>query len=101
MKIICLLKQKKSFSGNKDKWLPEHANNFFGELKKPLAISASLYIFILVCFIGWSFILAVIGAIGLIASSAFFLTEANVQQKKLRQLKDSQARFELERSSKA
>lgn len=52
-------------------------------------------------FTGWSFILAVIGAIGLIASSAFFLTEANVQHKKLRQLKDSQARFELERSSKA
>ncbi|XP_055305564.1 uncharacterized protein LOC129570136 isoform X1 [Sitodiplosis mosellana] len=64
--------------GNKDKWLPEHANNFFG----------------------WSFILAVIGAIGLVASSVLFLTEANVQHKKLKQLKDSQARFELERSSK-
>lgn len=51
--------------------------------------------------LGWSFIVGVIGAIGLIASSALFLTEANIQRKKLRQLKDSQARFELERSTKA
>lgn len=51
-------------------------------------------------FPGWSFILAVIGAIGLVASSVLFLTEANVQHKKLKQLKDSQARFELERSAK-
>lgn len=51
--------------------------------------------------LGWSFILGVVGSIGLIASSALFLTEANTQRKKLRQLKDSQARFELERSAKA
>lgn len=51
-------------------------------------------------FSGWSFILAVIGAIGLVASSVLFLTEANVQDRKLRQLKDSQARFELERATK-
>lgn len=52
-------------------------------------------------FSGWSFILAVVGAIGLITSAALFLTEANVQHKKLKQLNDSQARFELERASKS
>lgn len=45
--------------------------------------------------------MAVIGAIGLVASSVLFLTEANVQHKKQKQMKDSQARFELEHSPKA
>lgn len=86
--------------GNKDKWLPEHANNFFGKsifyaMFEMKTIYKSSF-----TFLGWSFILAVIGAIGLVASSVLFLTEANVQHKKIKQLKDSQARFELERSSK-
>lgn len=51
-------------------------------------------------FLGWSFVSGVVGAIGFIASAVLFLTEANVQHKKLKQLKDSQARFELERASK-
>lgn len=65
--------------GNKDKWMPEHSNNFFG----------------------WSFILGIIGAIAAICSSILFLTEANVQDRKLRQLKESQQRFDLERETKA
>lgn len=96
--------------GNKDKWLPEHANNFFGMCffnSKHQNISIPpLFLFFHTCdnlisFTGWSFVLAVIGAVGLISCSALFLTEANIQHKKLRQLKDSQARFELERSTKA
>lgn len=90
--------------GNKDKWLPEHANNFFGVLNNNLQnfqyTKRSVCLFYLLKFSGWSFILGVIGAIGFIASSTLFLTEANVYHRKLKQLKDSQARFELERSSK-
>lgn len=85
--------------GNKDKWLPEHANNFFGKRKKLILKIEKLLNFSFIS--GWSFILGVIGAIGLIASASFFLTEATVQKKKVAQLKDSQARFELERAAKA
>lgn len=95
--------------GNKDKWLPEHANNFFGNslfidlIFRMMVVHVRFLINFLHIFnfLGWSFILAVIGAVGLVAASILFLTESNVQQRKLRQLKDSQARFELERSSKA
>lgn len=57
----------------------------------------------LLCFIisGWSFIIGIIGAIACVVTSVLFLTEATVQEKKLNQLKDSQARFELERETKA
>lgn len=50
---------------------------------------------------GWSFILAAIGVVALIVSSLCFLTEATVHEKKIRQLKESQARFELERDTKS
>uniref|UniRef100_U5EWM7 Uncharacterized protein n=1 Tax=Corethrella appendiculata TaxID=1370023 RepID=U5EWM7_9DIPT len=59
--------------GNKDKWMPEHANNWFG----------------------WSFILAVIGSCACGVASALFLTEAHVQARKIRQFKESQSKFEL------
>lgn len=52
-------------------------------------------------FAGWSFILAVIGVVALIASAICFLTESIVHDKKLRQLKESQARFEVERADNA
>ncbi|XP_037039161.1 uncharacterized protein LOC119076483 isoform X3 [Bradysia coprophila] len=65
--------------GNKDKWMPEHANNFFG----------------------WSFGLGVVGAVTSIISACLFLTEATVQAKKQKQFKESQTRFELERDTKA
>jgi PMP-22/EMP/MP20/Claudin tight junction len=65
--------------GNKDKWMPQHANNWFG----------------------WSFILAVIGSVSCGVASSLFLTEAHIQCRKRRQLKESQARFEIEHESKA
>lgn len=65
--------------GNKDKWMPEHANNFFG----------------------WSFGLGVVGAVMCLIASTLFLTEATVQAKKQRQFKESQTRFEMERETKA
>jgi H+/Cl- antiporter ClcA len=65
--------------GNKDKWMPQHANNWFG----------------------WSFILGVIGSVSCGIASTLFLTEAHIQQRKRRQLKESQSRFELEHESKA
>uniref|UniRef100_A0A182P775 Uncharacterized protein n=1 Tax=Anopheles epiroticus TaxID=199890 RepID=A0A182P775_9DIPT len=54
--------------GNKDKWMPEHANNWFG----------------------WSFILACIGVVACGVASSLFFTEAHVQARKRRQLKESQ-----------
>lgn len=65
--------------GNKDKWMPEHANNWFG----------------------WSFILACIGAVALGVAATLFLTEAHVQSNKRRQLKESQTRFQIDSESKA
>lgn len=64
---------------NRDNWMPGHANNFFG----------------------WSFALAVAGAIEALVAGTLFLVEANIQQKKRQYLKDSQTRFEMEQESKA
>lgn len=52
-------------------------------------------------FPGWSFGLAVVGAVTSIISACLFLTEATVQEQKQRQFKESQTRFELERDTKA
>lgn len=90
--------------GNKDKWMPEHANNFFGRTyatNVALDQNANWIECMLLLFSGWSFILAAVGVIALIASATCFLTEATVHDKKIRQLKESQARFELERETKA
>jgi hypothetical protein len=60
--------------GNADGWMPGHTNNY----------------------LGWSFALAVIGSVlGLIAS-LLFLVESNIQNKKRKNLKESQTRFPLE-----
>ncbi|XP_041973586.1 uncharacterized protein LOC121729218 isoform X2 [Aricia agestis] len=48
--------------GNSDGWMPDHANNY----------------------LGWSFGLGVVGSVACIVCSALFLTEANIQAKKLR-----------------
>lgn len=47
--------------GNTDGWMPDHPNNY----------------------LGWSFGLGVVGAIACIVASALFLTEANIQQKRI------------------
>ena len=65
--------------GNKDKWMPEHANNWFG----------------------WSFILACIGVVACAVASSLFFTEAHVQARKRRQLKESQTQFQMDSESKA
>ncbi|XP_053679686.1 uncharacterized protein LOC128730634 [Anopheles nili] len=65
--------------GNKDKWMPEHANNWFG----------------------WSFILACIGVVACGVSSSLFFTEAHVQARKRRQLKESQTQIQMDSESKA
>ncbi|XP_059621529.1 uncharacterized protein LOC132265078 isoform X2 [Phlebotomus argentipes] len=65
--------------GNRDRWMPEHANNFFG----------------------WSFGLAVAGSVTVLIAASLFFTEATIQAKKRKQLKESQARFELEHETKA
>lgn len=64
---------------NRNGWMPGHANNFFG----------------------WSFALACIGVVCCLVSSTLFFTDANIQQRKKEQLKDSQTRFELENETKA
>ncbi|XP_045504419.1 uncharacterized protein LOC123701049 [Colias croceus] len=66
-------------TGNTDGWMPDHANNY----------------------LGWSFGLGVVGAIACLITAALFLTESNIQAKKRRRLKESQARFELEEETKA
>ena len=65
--------------GNKDKWMPEHANNWFG----------------------WSFILACIGVVACGVASSLFFTETHVQARKRRQLKESQTRFQIDSETKA
>lgn len=50
---------------------------------------------------GWSFGLGVVGAVACLIDAALFLTEANIQHKKINRFKESQARFELEYESKA
>ncbi|XP_053956903.1 uncharacterized protein LOC128862356 [Anastrepha ludens] len=59
--------------GNRNGWMPEHANNWFS----------------------WSFVLACVGAIFSLVTAILFLTEQNVQAKKRMQFKESQTRFEL------
>ncbi|XP_038208516.1 uncharacterized protein LOC119829887 [Zerene cesonia] len=66
-------------TGNTDGWMPDHANNY----------------------LGWSFGLGVVGAVACLITAALFLTESNIQAKKRRRLKESQARFELEEETKA
>ncbi|XP_063709849.1 claudin domain-containing protein 1 isoform X2 [Culicoides brevitarsis] len=65
--------------GNRGKWMPDHANNWFG----------------------WSFVVAVVGVVASGIASALFLTESHVQARKREQLKESQSRFELEHETKA
>lgn len=60
--------------GNADGWMPDHANNF----------------------LGWAFGLAVVGVVACLVSGGLFLTEANIQNKKQKQIKDSQARLEMQ-----
>lgn len=64
--------------GNRDKWMPGYANNWFG----------------------WSFVLACIGACASGVCSALFFTEFHVQERRVRQFKESQLRFELEHETK-
>lgn len=64
---------------NRSGWMPGHANNFFG----------------------WSFVLGCIGVVASLIASILFFTDAGIQKKKKQQLKDSQARFELEGETKA
>jgi hypothetical protein len=66
-------------TANRNEWMPGHDNNFFG----------------------WSFVLACCGVVACLVSAILFLTDGHVQQKKRRQLKDSQTAFELERGTKA
>lgn len=56
---------------NRNNWMPGHDNNFFG----------------------WSFILACIGVIASLVASVLFFVDADVHQRKERQLKESQTRF--------
>jgi hypothetical protein len=59
--------------GNRSKWMPGYANNWFG----------------------WSFILGAIGACASGVCSALFFTEYHVQERRVRQFKESQLRFEM------
>ncbi|CAO1412691.1 unnamed protein product [Diamesa serratosioi] len=65
--------------GNKGKWMPGHANNWFG----------------------WSFVLGCIGAVAAGVSSSLFFAEYHAQTRRMRQFKDSQLRFEMEHETKA
>lgn len=59
--------------GNRNNWMPEHANNWFG----------------------WSFILACVGSVMALVAAPLFLTEANVQRRKRALFRESQTRFEM------
>lgn len=63
---------------NKGDWMPGHDNNFFG----------------------WSFALACIGAVACLVASTLFYSEAYIQRRKKRMLKESQSRFEMEPETK-
>lgn len=52
-------------------------------------------------FSGWSFGLGVVGAVMSLIASSLFLTEATVQDKKRRQLQESQSKFEIQHETKA
>lgn len=64
--------------GNRDRWMPGYANNWFG----------------------WSFILGCIGSVACGVASSLFFTEHHSQYRRLRQFKESQARFEMEHETK-
>lgn len=64
---------------NQDGWMLGHENNFFG----------------------WAFALAISGVIEALICAALFLLESQIQQKKQRNLKESQTRFEMEQETKA
>jgi predicted outer membrane lipoprotein len=49
---------------------------------------------------GWSFILGCIGACAAGVCSSLFFTEHHVQERRLRQFKESQLRFEMEHETK-
>uniref|UniRef100_A0A1B6CJG2 Uncharacterized protein n=1 Tax=Clastoptera arizonana TaxID=38151 RepID=A0A1B6CJG2_9HEMI len=66
-------------TANRDNWMLGHSNNFFG----------------------WSFALAVAGVIEALVAGTLFLTEAHIQKKKRKYLKESQTRFEVEQETKA
>lgn len=88
--------------GNKDKWMPEHANNFFGRCSLEQSfIHGNVTSHVHFSHTGWSFGLGVVGAVMCFIASTLFLTEATVQAKKQRQFKESQTRFEMERETKA
>ncbi|XP_065333866.1 uncharacterized protein sinu isoform X1 [Cloeon dipterum] len=59
---------------NRQGWMPGHRNNFFG----------------------WSFALAVAGVFASIVAGTLFIIETHIQQRKARDMKDSQARFSIE-----
>ncbi|XP_073837614.1 claudin family member sinuous [Musca autumnalis] len=59
--------------GNRNNWMPEHANNWFG----------------------WSFVLACVGAVTALVAGSLFLTECYVQKRKRTLFKESQTRFEM------
>lgn len=50
---------------------------------------------------GWSFVIGIIGSIASVLASVLFLSEATVFDRKLRQLKESQTRFDLQGETKA
>ncbi|XP_037934348.1 uncharacterized protein LOC119668785 [Teleopsis dalmanni] len=58
--------------GNRNGWMPEHANNWFG----------------------WSFVFACVGSVLSLVAGALFLIEANVHQRYRKQFNFSQSRFE-------
>lgn len=64
------------------------------------AVCGSIGVIVFACF-GWSFILACIGVVACGVSSSLFFTEAHVQARKRRQLKESQTQFQMDSESKA
>lgn len=52
-------------------------------------------------FFGWSFGVAVASVFALLASGILFLTEAHIQKKKQKYLKESQSRLEMAQETKA
>lgn len=60
--------------GNRNGWMPGHDNNFFG----------------------YSFVLACVGTVSMLIAASLFLTDLYIHEKKKKQLKESQTRFNLE-----
>ncbi|CAI6359266.1 unnamed protein product [Macrosiphum euphorbiae] len=59
---------------NRPGWMPGHDNNFFG----------------------WTFGVAIASFFALLGSGAFYLVETNTQLKKIKYLKESQTKFDIE-----